>query len=38
MIEHVWHRCQEARAFGEVLVATDDARIRTRWSASAAGW
>jgi 3-deoxy-manno-octulosonate cytidylyltransferase (CMP-KDO synthetase) len=27
MIEHVWHRCQEARAFAEVLVATDDARI-----------
>src|SRR5690349_16216834 len=27
MIEHVWRRCQEARAFDEVLVATDDARI-----------
>ena len=29
MIEHVWRRCQEARVFGEVLVATDDARIQT---------
>jgi 3-deoxy-manno-octulosonate cytidylyltransferase (CMP-KDO synthetase) len=27
MIEHVWKRCQEAQAFSEVLVATDDARI-----------
>jgi 3-deoxy-manno-octulosonate cytidylyltransferase (CMP-KDO synthetase) len=27
MIEHVWNRCQEAQAFSEVLVATDDARI-----------
>jgi 3-deoxy-manno-octulosonate cytidylyltransferase (CMP-KDO synthetase) len=27
MIEHVWNRCQEARAFSEVLVATDDTRI-----------
>jgi 3-deoxy-manno-octulosonate cytidylyltransferase (CMP-KDO synthetase) len=27
MIQHVWNRCQEARAFAEVLVATDDARI-----------
>ncbi|RKH46732.1 3-deoxy-manno-octulosonate cytidylyltransferase [Corallococcus sp. AB049A] len=28
MIEHVWRRCQEASAFDEVWVATDDARIR----------
>lgn len=28
MVEHVWRRCQEARAFDEVWVATDDARIR----------
>ncbi|MCY1044299.1 3-deoxy-manno-octulosonate cytidylyltransferase [Corallococcus sp. bb12-1] len=28
MIEHVWRRCQEADAFDEVWVATDDARIR----------
>ncbi|WNG14483.1 3-deoxy-manno-octulosonate cytidylyltransferase [Cystobacter fuscus] len=28
MIEHVWRRCQEARVFGEVLVATDDVRIQ----------
>lgn len=27
MVEHVWERCQEAGVFGEVLVATDDARI-----------
>ncbi|MCP3144248.1 3-deoxy-manno-octulosonate cytidylyltransferase [Pyxidicoccus xibeiensis] len=27
MIEHVWNRCQEARTFDEVWVATDDARI-----------
>ncbi|MBZ4332030.1 3-deoxy-manno-octulosonate cytidylyltransferase [Corallococcus interemptor] len=28
MVEHVWRRCQEARAFDEVWVATDDTRIR----------
>ncbi|MFL5350748.1 MAG: 3-deoxy-manno-octulosonate cytidylyltransferase [Hyalangium sp.] len=28
MVEHVWRRCQEAGAFEEVLVATDDERIR----------
>lgn len=28
MIEHVWNRCQQARVFGEVLVATDDVRIQ----------
>ncbi|RKG76212.1 3-deoxy-manno-octulosonate cytidylyltransferase [Corallococcus terminator] len=28
MVEHVWRRCQEANAFDEVWVATDDARIR----------
>ena len=28
MVEHVWRRCQEAGAFDEVLVATDDERIR----------
>ncbi|MCY1016750.1 3-deoxy-manno-octulosonate cytidylyltransferase [Pyxidicoccus sp. MSG2] len=28
MIEHVWHRCQEATVFDEVVVATDDERIR----------
>lgn len=28
MIEHVWRRCQEARAFDGVVVATDDARIQ----------
>ncbi len=28
MIEHVWRRCQEANAFHEVWVATDDERIR----------
>lgn len=28
MIEHVWRRCQEARAFDEVVVATDDVRIQ----------
>lgn len=28
MIEHVWRRCQEASAFDEVWVATDDTRIR----------
>lgn len=28
MIEHVWRRCQEASAFHEVWVATDDERIR----------
>jgi 3-deoxy-manno-octulosonate cytidylyltransferase (CMP-KDO synthetase) len=28
MIEHVWRRCQEAGAFHEVWVATDDERIR----------
>ncbi|HEX8819195.1 MAG TPA: NTP transferase domain-containing protein, partial [Archangium sp.] len=28
MVEHVWRRCQEARAFDEVVVATDDARIQ----------
>ncbi|RKH42527.1 3-deoxy-manno-octulosonate cytidylyltransferase [Corallococcus sicarius] len=28
MVEHVWRRCQEAQAFAEVWVATDDARIR----------
>jgi 3-deoxy-manno-octulosonate cytidylyltransferase (CMP-KDO synthetase) len=28
MIEHVWRRCQEARVFDEVVVATDDPRIQ----------
>ncbi len=28
MVEHVWRRCQEARVFDEVLVATEDARIQ----------
>jgi 3-deoxy-manno-octulosonate cytidylyltransferase (CMP-KDO synthetase) len=28
MVEHVWRRCQESRAFLQVLVATDDERIR----------
>ncbi|WNG33805.1 3-deoxy-manno-octulosonate cytidylyltransferase [Archangium violaceum] len=28
MIEHVWRRCQEARVFDEVVVATDDVRIQ----------
>ncbi|MBN1203710.1 MAG: 3-deoxy-manno-octulosonate cytidylyltransferase [Myxococcaceae bacterium] len=28
MVEHVWRRCQESRAFDEVLVATDDPRIQ----------
>jgi 3-deoxy-manno-octulosonate cytidylyltransferase (CMP-KDO synthetase) len=28
MIQHVWTRCQEARVFDEVLVATDDPRIQ----------
>lgn len=28
MVEHVWRRCQEARVFDEVLVATDDERIQ----------
>lgn len=28
MVEHVWRRCEESRAFHEVLVATDDARIQ----------
>ncbi|RKH17064.1 3-deoxy-manno-octulosonate cytidylyltransferase [Corallococcus praedator] len=28
MVEHVWRRCQEAHAFDEVWVATDDVRIR----------
>ncbi|RKH08665.1 3-deoxy-manno-octulosonate cytidylyltransferase [Corallococcus sp. CA053C] len=28
MVEHVWRRCQEAQAFSEVWVATDDTRIR----------
>ncbi len=28
MVEHVWRRCQDAGAFDEVLVATDDARIQ----------
>lgn len=28
MVEHVWRRCQESLAFHEVLVATDDERIR----------
>lgn len=28
MVEHVWRRCQESRAFHEVLVATEDERIR----------
>ncbi|ATB31079.1 3-deoxy-manno-octulosonate cytidylyltransferase [Melittangium boletus] len=28
MIEHVWRRCQEARVFADVLVATDDRRIQ----------
>ncbi len=28
MVEHVWRRCEAARAFDEVWVATDDARIR----------
>ncbi len=28
MIEHVWRRCQQAGAFDEVWVATDDERIR----------
>lgn len=28
MVEHVWRRCQESRAFLDVLVATDDDRIR----------
>ena len=28
MIEHVWRRCQEARVFTEVVVATDDVRIQ----------
>jgi 3-deoxy-manno-octulosonate cytidylyltransferase (CMP-KDO synthetase) len=28
MIEHVWNRCQEAKVFDEVWVATDDERIR----------
>ncbi|PTL76420.1 3-deoxy-manno-octulosonate cytidylyltransferase [Vitiosangium sp. GDMCC 1.1324] len=28
MIEHVWRRCQEARVFDGVVVATDDARIQ----------
>jgi 3-deoxy-manno-octulosonate cytidylyltransferase (CMP-KDO synthetase) len=27
MVEHVYRRCHESGAFGEVLVATDDARI-----------
>ena len=27
MIQHVWQRCQEARCFDEVRVATDDPRI-----------
>ena len=27
MIQHVWQRCQDAQAFSEVLVATDDIRI-----------
>jgi 3-deoxy-manno-octulosonate cytidylyltransferase (CMP-KDO synthetase) len=28
MVEHVWRRCMESRAFLQVLVATDDERIR----------
>jgi 3-deoxy-manno-octulosonate cytidylyltransferase (CMP-KDO synthetase) len=28
MVEHVWRRCREADVFHEVLVATDDERIR----------
>jgi len=28
MVERVWRRCQESRAFAEVLVATDDVRIQ----------
>lgn len=28
MVEHVWRRCQDAGAFDEVLVATDDVRIQ----------
>ena len=28
MIEHVWRRCQQARVFDEVVVATDDVRIQ----------
>jgi 3-deoxy-manno-octulosonate cytidylyltransferase (CMP-KDO synthetase) len=28
MVEHVWRRCQESQAFLDVLVATDDERIR----------
>ena len=28
MVEHVWRRCEEARVFDEVVVATDDARIQ----------
>jgi 3-deoxy-manno-octulosonate cytidylyltransferase (CMP-KDO synthetase) len=28
MVEHVWRRCQEARVFDEVLVATEDTRIQ----------
>jgi 3-deoxy-manno-octulosonate cytidylyltransferase (CMP-KDO synthetase) len=28
MVEHVWRRCQESRAFLQVWVATDDERIR----------
>jgi 3-deoxy-manno-octulosonate cytidylyltransferase (CMP-KDO synthetase) len=28
MVEHVWRACQESLAFADVLVATDDERIR----------
>ena len=27
MVEHVWRRCEEARCFDEMVVATDDPRI-----------
>jgi 3-deoxy-manno-octulosonate cytidylyltransferase (CMP-KDO synthetase) len=27
LIQHVWHRCQEAQCFDQIIVATDDMRI-----------
>ena len=27
LVQHVWERCQEARAFDEIIIATDDMRI-----------
>lgn len=33
LVRHVWERAREARVFGRIIVATDDARIRNAVSA-----